>query len=602
MVEEQPNVLEQTVNNETGKLTRRRFLRSAAALMLMKEIYAIAPAYAWRRKGGEPVGLTGQAADSIDLIIKKKTIRIGERKAEAMTINGAVPGPLLRMREGESVTLRVKNELEEPTSIHWHGLILPAPMDGVPGVSFPGIMPGETFTYRFTLKQNGTYWYHSHSLHQEQLGHYAPLIIDPISPDPFEYDREYVVMFSDWTFENPHKVLTKLKKQSDYYNFQQRTLPDFFRDMGRQGWKKTICNRLAWARMRMDPTDISDVTGYGYTYLLNGLPAESNWTALFKPGEKVRLRFINGAAMTYFNVRIPDLDMTVVQADGQNVEPVTVQEFQMAAAETYDVIVQPKEDRAYTIFAESMDRSGYARGSLATREGMSGPVPELRPRPLLTMADMGMAGMSETEMCFGGIGSGHDEAMTHGGHEHGHGHGHGDSNESMRMHGPDHHGPANAMVAMMPQSRLAEPGLGLESVGHRVLVYTDLRNLSKSHDQRPPEREIEMHLTGNMERYMWSIDGKKFSEAEPISVRYGERVRFVLINDTMMNHPFHLHGMWMELENGSGPYRPRKHTINVKPGERLSFLFTADAPGDWAFHCHLIYHMDLGMFRVVTVR
>jgi CopA family copper-resistance protein len=583
------------LNSQTGELTRRQFLRSAAAMAILTAFDGIAPAYGLSRTSGEAAETMHHVADAIELTIGKKTITIGEREGTAITVNGAVPGPLLRFREGRTVTLRVTNLLKEHTSVHWHGLILPAPMDGVPGVSFPGIEPGETFTYRYAVNQSGTYWYHSHSMLQEQLGHYGPLIIDPAEPEPFDYDREHVVMLSDWTFENPYRVLSKLKKQSDYYNFQQRTLPDFFRDVSAEGWRKALCNRLAWARMRMDPTDISDITGYTYTYLVNGLPPEANWTALFRPGERVRLRFINGSAMTYFNIRIPGLDMVVVQSDGQNVEPFRVHEFQIATAETYDVIVEPKEDKAYTIFAESMDRSGFARCTLAVREGMSAPVPELRPRPILSMADMGMAGM---DMCSDSPATGHGEAMAHGGQHAGHG----GSHEEMMTHGPDHHGPANAMIAMMPQSRLAEPGTGLENVGHRVLAYTDLRNLRPGDDQRAPQREIEMHLTGNMERYMWSIDGKKFSEAEPVPLEYGERVRFVLVNDTMMNHPFHLHGMWMELENGAGPHRPRKHTINVKPGERLSFLVTADAAGNWAFHCHLVYHMHLGMFRVITVR
>lgn len=579
----------------TGGLTRRRFLRCSAAMGLMAGLENIVPAYAWQKAGLLASEDMRRTSDAIDLFIRKKTARISGREATAVTINGSIPGPVLRLREGETATLRVTNRLDEDTSIHWHGIILPAPMDGVPGVSFPGIRPGETFTYRFDVKQSGTYWYHSHSHLQEQLGHYAPLIIDPVKPDPFEYDREYVVMLSDWTFENPYKVLQKLKKQSDYYNFQQRTVPDFFHDAAKKGWRKTVSERLEWGRMRMDPTDIADITGYTYTYLVNGLPPEANWTALFKPGEKIRLRFIDGSASTFFNIRIPGLKMTVVQADGQNVEPVEVDEFQMAVAETYDVIVEPKEDRAYTIFAESMDRSGYGRGTLATREGMSGPIPELRPRPILSMADMGMAHNGEEMKAAHGAGSHGGDAMKHG-------EGHGEHDQSMKMHGPDHHGPGNSMVAMMPKSRVHEPGTGLENVGHRVLVYSDLRNIDPGYDERAPEREIELHLTGNMQRFMWSIDGKKFSEAEPIPLRYGERVRFTLVNDTMMNHPFHLHGMWMELENGAGRHKPRKHTINVKPGERLSFDITANAPGDWAFHCHLLYHMEMGMFRVVSVR
>jgi CopA family copper-resistance protein len=535
-----------------------------------------------------------------------------------VTVNGSVPGPLVRLREGETVTIRVTNQLEEVTSIHWHGVLVPHEMDGVPGVSFPGIKPGETFTYRYPVKQSGTYWYHSHSGLQEQAGLYGPLIIDPAEPDPFAYDREYVAMLSDWTFEDPHAVLMKLKKQSDYYNFQQRTIGDFFRDVSEKGWRATISDRLTWGRMRMDPTDILDVTGYTYTYLINGLPPEANWTALFRPGERVRLRVINGSTMSYFNVRIPGLEMTVVQADGQNVEPVTVDEFQIATAETYDVIVEPKEDRAFTIFAESMDRSGYTRGTLAPREGMSAAIPKLRARPLRSMVDMGMdmgdmghmTGMEmDANAKAGGGHAGHMAGMgmgpgsTAGGGQMGAIPGMGEIiGPVVARQGPNRYGPGNTMVATVERNRLGEPGTGLENVGHRVLVYTDLHSVKPGDDQRQPGREIELHLTGNMDNYMWSFDGQKFSEAmDPIPFNYGERLRFTMVNDTMMEHPIHLHGMFMELDNGSGSRKLRKHTVNVKPAERLSVEITADAPGNWALHCHLLYHMEMGMFRVVNV-
>lgn len=572
-----------------------------------------------------------------DLVIEEKTVNITGRERTATAISGTVPGPVLRWREGEEVTINVTNRLREPTSIHWHGILVPAPMDGVPGLSFDGISPGQTFTYRFTVKQSGTYWYHSHSALQEQSGMYAPLIIDPAQPAPYRYDREYVVLLSDWTDENPHRVMGKLKKQAGYYNFQKRTVGDFFRDVRRQGWKAALADRLAWAAMRMDPTDIADVSGYTYTFLVNGLPPSANWTARFQPGERVRLRFINAAAMTYFDVRIPGLRLEVVQADGQDVEPVTVDEFRIAVSETYDVIVEPREDRAYTIFAEAMDRSGYARGTLAPRLGMAGPIPPRRPRPVRTMADMGMdhgagghGGMPQNQpapspadtpaMDHGAMGHGtpgappaQTPAMDHGptGHgesgaqqpPHGPGADHGAATrvESPVPHGPDTHGPGNAMVAMMPRSRLHEPGIGLEEAEGRVLVYTDLRRRQPGYDRRPPAREIELHLTGNMERFIWGFDGQRFSEAEPLRLRLGERVRVTLVNDTMMEHPVHLHGMWMELDNGNEAHNPRKFTINVKPGERLSFLLTADAPGSWAFHCHLLYHMDAGMMLAFVV-
>jgi CopA family copper-resistance protein len=425
-------------------------------------------------------------------------------------------------------------------------------------------------------------------------------------------------MLSDWTFEDPHDVLMKLKKQSNYYNFQQRTMGDFFRDVSEQGWRATLSDRLAWARMRMSPADIADVTGSTYTYLINGRPPEANWTALFRPGERVRLRFINGSTMTYFNVRIPGLAMTVVQADGQNVEPVTVDEFQIAVAETYDVIVEPKEDRAFTIFAEAMDRSGYTRGTLAPRAGMSAAVPKLRERPLRTMVDMGMdmgemghmTGMEmDANAKAGGGHAGHMAGMgmgpgsMPGGGQMGAMPGMGETvGPVVARQGPNRYGPGNTMVPTVVRNRLGEPGTGLANVGHRVLVYTDLRSVKPGDDQRPPGREIELHLTGNMEQYMWSFDGQKFSEAmDPIPFNYGERLRFTMVNDTMMEHPIHLHGMFMELDNGSGARKPRKHTISVKPAERVSLEITADAPGNWALHCHLLYHMEMGMFRVVNV-
>lgn len=590
------------------------------------------------------------AAAEYNLVIDETAVNITGRERTAMTINGQIPGPTLRFREGEEAVIHVTNRLDETTSIHWHGVIIPANMDGVPGVSFAGIPPGETFTYRFPVKQNGTYWYHSHSGLQEQSGVYAPLVVEPATPAPYSWDREYVVMLSDWTDEDPHDVLANLKKQSDYYNFQKRTVFDFFEDIAEKGLGWTISNRLAWGQMRMSPTDISDVTGYTYTFLMNGTPPEANWTALFRPGERVRLRFINGSAMTFYDVRIPGLKMVVVAADGQEIQPVPVDEFRIAVAETYDVIVEPEEDRAYTIFAEAMDRSGYTRGTLAPRSGMEAEIPPLRERPLLTMADMGMLHedmeMEDTDemlmrgaMEHGGqhgaadhgqptakgtdhTAAGHGEpmakgmnhaAMGHGMHGNHEGATHGTMDpaamreplaetlaEPVIRHGPDTHGPGNASVAMMPMRRLDDPGVGLENAPHRVLVYADLRS-AEPREIRPPDREIVLHLTGNMERFMWSIDGVKFSDAEPIVLRYGERVRFTLINDTMMNHPMHLHGMWSELVNGAGKFLPRKHTVNVKPGEIISFDVNADAMGDWAFHCHLLYHMETGMFRKVTV-
>ncbi len=590
--------------------SRRRFLRTTAGLALLGGLERLLPAYARASALGVKAAASSNAVREIDLRIHRQAIAIGGREGSVTSINGVLPGPLVRMREGDAVTLRVTNELEEDSSIHWHGLLVPAAMDGVPKVSFPGIRPGETFTYQFTVKQNGTYWYHSHSGLQEQTGVYGPIIIDPVQTDPVQYDRDYVVLLSDWTFEDPYAVLHDLKSRPGYFNFQRQTLLDLPAEISDKGWGAAFADRLAWAKMRMDPTDFADVSGATYTYLMNGLPSESNWTALFRPGERVRLRFINGSAMSYFDVRIPDLPMTVVQADGQNVAPVRVDEFRIAVAETYDVIVEPTEDRAYTIFAESLDRSGYARGTLAPRTGVEAPIPERRPRSLRTMADMGMGmdmqkGMDMEKGMEMGAGG---EATTAGM----------DGMEGMEMpaesspeaaiaakpqpHGPDSHGRGNSIVPMELRSRLSEPGDGLDGNGRRVLVYTDLRGLTPSDDQRAADREIELHLTGNMERYMWSFDGVKYSEVKgPIPFRLGERLRLVLVNDTMMEHPIHLHGMWMVLENGAGEYLPRKHTLNIKPAERLSCLVAVDAPGKWAFHCHLLLHMDMGMFRVVSV-
>ena len=599
---------------------RRRFVQSAAALGLLEAFRGMAPAYAQSITG--PGGEIRVGGDRVaDLVIARTPFGFGGRQGSAVTINGTVPGPILRFREGETVTLRVTNRLDEDTSIHWHGLLIPSGMDGVPGVSFPGIRPGETFTYRYPVRQNGTYWYHSHSSMQEQLGQYAPMIIEPNRPDPVAYDREHVVLLSDWTFRDPHRVLAVMKKRSGFFNFQQLTLGDFFREAKANGFRDTLAERAMWGRMRMSQTDILDVTGSTYTYLVNGLPPDANWTGLFRAGERVRLRFINASFATFFNVRIPGLAMTVVSADGQNVQPVTVDEFQIGDAETYDVIVQPQAGQAYTVFAEAIDSSGYARGTLAPRPGMAAAVPALRERPLRSMVDMGMD-MSKMDMPgMDGMKGMHNPkpkpmpGMDHGAHgmkpKPMAGMDHGLMKEPMPgmsspingKHGPGTHGPGNQTVAMVQRNRLGERGTGLEEVKHRVLVYNDLRALEPSLDPRPPEREIEVHLTGNMEAFIWGMDGLKFSESgEQWKVRVGERVRMTMVNDTMMEHPMHLHGVFMELDNGAGlAHKPRKHTIIVKPAERLSYDFTFDEPGNFAFHCHIIYHMEMGMFRFLNV-
>ncbi|GBR24344.1 copper resistance protein CopA [Acetobacter orleanensis NRIC 0473] len=599
---------------------------------------AAVPRSALSSPNERPAGLIpAEASATWNLSVGRTHIEIDRKALNAPCIGGTVPGPVLRWRQGDTVTVNVTNTLKhEKTSIHWHGIRLPSDMDGVPGLSFTGIKPGETFSYSFRLHQSGTYWYHSHSGMQEAQGLYGAVVIDPLHPDPNACERDYVILLSEWTDVSPMDMINNLKMQDDYYVFRQRTAASFPKEARAAGGAvAALKDRLAWSRMRMAATDISDVTGIIYTYLLNGHAPDGNWQGLFRPGERVRLRFINGSSMTFFDIRIPGLDMLVVQADGNDVEPVPVDEFRIGVAETYDVIVQPKEDRAYTIFAQSEDRTGYARGTLAPRAGMAGPIPPMDPRPVRTMVDMGMGDMKPGESmnamnAMDMSGGGERSGMDHSSMEHsdmprsamGQS---GEAGAGMSMAGMDrpgmaphamHHimppmevddpGPPpinveNQNVAMMPVDRLGSPGDGLEQNGRRVLTYTQLRATRPGADPRPPSREIILHLTGNMERYIWGFNGRKFSESGPIRLKKGERVRFTLINDTMMEHPIHLHGLWSELENGQGAYRPYKHTLISQPGSRMSYLVTADVPGMWAYHCHLMLHMELGMFRTVIV-
>jgi CopA family copper-resistance protein len=545
-----------------------------------------------------------------DLTIGEQLVNFTGSPRVAHTVNASLPAPTLRWREGDTVTLRVSNRLpRDHASIHWHGILLPANMDGVPGLSFNGIGPGETYVYRFHVRQAGTYWYHSHSAFQEQIGLYGPLIIEPREPEPFHYDREHVVMLTDWTDEKPERVFAKLKKQAHYYNFNRRTVGDFLRDVREHGFGDTMADRAAWGRMRMTPTDLADVSGHTYTYLMNGTAPAGNWTGLFRPGERVRLRFINGSAMTYFDVRIPGLKMTVVAADGQHVHPVTVDEFRIAVAETLDVIVEPAGQDPLTIFAQSLDRTGYARGTLAVREGLEAPVPDLDPRPLLTMADMGHGEHQVMPVAPGAAPDPHaghtmpaDAAGAppavdpHAGHDMS------SMNGGMPAHPPSEDGnPLVDMQTMMPAPRLEDPGIGLRGNGRKVLTYADLRSVFADPDGRDPGRTIELHLTGHMERFAWSFDGIKFSSAEPVQLTYGERLRIVLVNDTMMGHPIHLHGMWSDLEDDDGNFLVRKHTVDMPPGTKRGYRVTADALGRWAYHCHLLFHMEAGMFREVRV-
>ncbi|MEE4812562.1 copper resistance system multicopper oxidase [Pseudomonas alliivorans] len=580
--------------------SRRTFVKGLTAGGLLSGLGLWrSPVWAAPRPG-ELLELSGT---EFDLFIGETPVNLTGSPRTAMTVNGGLPGPLLRWREGDTVTLRVKNRLKDITSIHWHGIILPANMDGVPGLSFDGIAPDGMYVYRFKVRQNGTYWYHSHSGFQEQSGVYGPLIIDAREPEPFSYEREHVVMLTDWTDEDPTRLMKKLKKQSDYYNQNKRTVGDFIKDVSDKGWSKTVADRAMWAQMQMDPTDLADVSGATYTYLMNGQAPDMNWTGLFKPGERIRLRFINGSSMTYFDVRIPGLKMTVVASDGLHVKPVSVDEFRIAVAETFDVIVEPA-DGAYTVFAQSMDRTGYARGTLASRPGMKAEVPSLDPRPLLSMDDIGMAGMDHGAMSHGSTNQDSMQGMDHSqmGHDmQGMNHTTMPVNTSQSHPDSETDNPLVDMQAMSTSSRLDDPGIGLRNNGRRVLTYADLHSTFDDPDGREPSRTIELHLTGHMEKFAWSFDGIKFSDAEPLKLKYGERVRVVLVNDTMMTHPIHLHGMWSDLEDENGRFKVRKHTIDMPPGSKRSYRVTADALGRWAYHCHMLYHMEMGMFREVRV-
>lgn len=679
---------------EGTALSRRRFVLGAASTCAAGALSPLVRADVATPLAHSPLVITDHQTQ---LLIGEQSVNFTGRSRRAITVNNSLPGPLLRWREGQRVKVAVRNNLNQDSSIHWHGIILPSAMDGVPGMSFAGIKPGETFEYEFELGQSGTYWYHSHSHFQEQLGLYGAIIIDPKEPDTVAYDRDMVILLSDWSDTPPAQIQATLKKQSHYYNRRQRTLGDMFRDIRRQGLADTVSDRAMWNQMRMSDTDIADVTGYTYTYLMNGVTPASGWTGLFERGERLRLRIINGSAMTLFDVRIPGLKMTVVAADGQSVQPVEVDEFRIGVAETYDVIVEPSADRAYTVFAQSIDRSGYARGTLTPNPTWLAEIPPLDPPPVLSDQDMGMAhdaghdhagrrtpaAKKTSESGHDGHGDhlaqqseqhehdGRSNHANHNAHQNHSAHGnharhsahqehasHANQDSAHQQHqgsqhvshsGDSHAGhgvqaikhdhmthvekPAESVLAPagfginfgdpvpirhaasefgpqvdmrtdMPASGITDPGVGLRDhqalFGRRVLTYADLRGLHPTRDKRQPGREIELHLTGNMHRYMWSVDGIRHADAEPIILRYGERVRFILVNDTMMTHPFHLHGLWSELETGDPDFIPRKHTVLVQPGSKVSYLVTADAKGRWAYHCHLLYHMG-GMMREVRV-
>lgn len=592
--------------------TRRRFVQGLASGGALFGLGL------WPRAGlalqAQPEVLAGT---DFTLSVGETLVNYTGKTRPAVTVNGSLPAPLLRWKEGSTVTLRVRNDLPRgsihgpDTSIHWHGILLPANMDGVPGMSFDGIRPGESYLYRFRVRQSGTYWYHSHSGYQEQGGLYGPLVIDPAGPEPHPCDREHVLLLSDWTDMDPADLFARLKKMASHDNRYQRTVGNFLRDAKADGLRATLADRGAWGRMRMTPTDLSDVNAHTYTYLLNGTTSLGNWTGLFAPGETVRLRLINGSAMTYFDVRIPGLAMTIIAADGQPVEPLTVDELRIAVAETYDVLVRPAGQDAYTVFAQDAARTGYVSGTLAVRPGLRAEVPALDPRPLLTMADMGHGGMgwvggmegacgAAMRGMEGGCGAAMPSAASaHAGHamagmDHG--------AVPMQAHPPSEtDNPLVDMQAMAPTPRLDDPGIGLRGNGRKVATYADLRSAFPDPDGREPGRTVELHLTGHMEKFAWSFDGIKFAQAEPLRMTYGERLRIVLVNDTMMSHPIHLHGLWSDLEDADGGFHLRKHTIDMPPGTRRSYRVRADALGRWAYHCHLFFHMESGMFREVRV-
>lgn len=586
------------------RLSRRRFVQGLAAGGVIASTPSMLQAIEQSRQTirGTAPELSGKV---IELEVAQSPVNFTGSSRLATTINGSIPAPTLRLREGDEVIIKVTNRLSVPTSIHWHGIILPYQMDGVPGISFKGIAPGETFTYQFKLQQSGTYWYHSHSGFQEMTGMYGALIIEPRSKEIIQADRDHVVLLSDWTDDDPMAVFGKLKVQGDIYNFNQPTVSDFFKDVSTLGVSAALDKRQMWNQMRMSPTDLADLSSSAITYLMNGTTPAGNWAGTFKPGERVRLRYINGSSNTFYDVRIPGLKMSVVQADGQNVKPVSVDEFRFGPGETYDVIVEPKQ-QAYTVFAQSMDRTGFARGTLSVAAGLTAPVPKLDPVEWLAMKDM-MGKMDHGSMA--------KDTMDHGSMNHGgmamdhskHGMMQSDKNALAKPsqkvnHAKTEYGPSVDMRVDMPRTNLDDPGIGLRDNGRHVLTLADLHSLDGIiDDQRTPVREIELHLTGNMERYSWSIDGLEFGESTPVAMKQGERIRIILQNDTMMTHPMHLHGMWSDLESDDGTLRVRRHTIQVQPAQRISFLTTPHDLGRWAWHCHLLFHMDAGMFREVVV-
>lgn len=576
--------------------TRRQFLRALAAsslLLGMPHGWASTVPLPSRRKVAELSGTR------FDLVVSETTVDFTGARRPATTINGSIPAPTLRWRQGETVTIRVTNHLATSTSIHWHGIILPYEMDGVPGVSFPGIAPGETFTYRFKVQQSGTYWYHSHTAFQEQTGMYGAIVVEPAAGERFPADRDHVVVLSDWTDEDPMALFARLKVQSDYFNYNKLTFADFAKDVEAAGIKDALAMRQMWNLMRMSQTDFADLSSATYSYLFNGHTPADNWTGTFRKGERIRLRFVNGATNSFYDVRIPGTPLRVVQIDGQDIEPVTVDEFRFGPGETCDVVVAPLED-AVTVFAQSMDRTGYASGTLAVRDGLRSPVPKVDAPQRLSMTDMmGAAAATHGAHAMTAAAAPATPMSMHAGHMPAAAAA--PAAAPVVRHARTEAGPSTNMRVDQPRVNLDDPGVGLRANGRRVLTLADLRSLEPFADQRDPGRDLELHLTGNMERYSWSFDGLEFGASTPVHFRPGERLRIILHNDTMMTHPMHLHGMWSDLEDPVAGVTVRRHTIPVQPAQRVAFRVTADALGRWAWHCHLLFHMDAGMFREVVV-
>lgn len=561
-----------------NRFNRRRFLTGSSTLLGASMLSTLPTMANSALTKSQNVVVNSDRADHIvpiltgnefDLYVSEKMITVNGKSSMATLINDSLPAPTLKMQEGDTVTIRVHNQLNESTSIHWHGLLVPFEMDGVPGISFDGIPAGSTFTYKFKLTQSGTYWYHSHTGFQEQTGMRGAIVIEPKGRERYPIEEDHVILLSDWTHRDPHNLLKLLKQRADFDNYH---LPDFKKllsDIAETDLKTAFDKRKSWNQMRMMPTDFTDLSGENtFTYLINGKTTAANWTQLVKAGQPVKLRFINGSAQTIFDVRIPGLKMKVVATDGIDVSPVDIDDFRIGVAETYDVIVTPTKD-AHTIFAQNIDRSGYVATTLATKKGARPAIPAMDKIEWLTMADM-----------MGAMGS----------------------NGYNAKHAKTEYDFKSDMRVDSPRMNLDDPGINLRNIDRKVLNYSQLRSVGDEimAEQRKPTREIEIHLTGNMERYIWALDGVMFKDAAPVNIKPGERVRITLVNDTMMNHPMHLHGMWSDLRMPSGEFQVRKHTIMVQPAQKISFDVTGEA-GRWAWHCHLLYHMEAGMFREVAV-